>query len=223
MKLIFTLMAFVISSSLQAQRNVQLTISSAERISYITINGKKHNVHGNDNELNIGSLSAGRYQIKIYAKDRGRGNGRFQTAKIIYQGIVHLRNGYHTDVYVNRFGKAFTDDEGVGRNTRFGFGSNGMGLPMISHSGFLSLKSAIKDASFDQTKVAVAKQSLSNNSFSTAQVKEVLELIVFESSKLDLAKSYYENVEDPENYLEVSKVFAFNSSKEELAEFISGF
>src|SRR5690606_34726753 len=99
MKMIFTLMAFLISLSLQA--NVQLTISSATDISYITVNGKKYSVNGRDNELNLNHLSAGRYQIKIYVRERGRGNGRYQSDKMIYQGNIQLRNGFHTDVYVN--------------------------------------------------------------------------------------------------------------------------
>lgn len=219
--MIFTLMAFLFSLSLQAA-NVQLSISSATDISYVTLNGRKYNVNGRNNELSLSNLTVGRYQVKIYVKERGGRNGRFQTDKLMYQGNIQLRNGYHTDVYVNRFGRVFTDNVRITRNGGFNPGNGRWGFQPISSSGFLSLKNAIKNAGFDQTKLTIAKQASEENDFTTDQVKELMDLFSFESSKIDLAKTYYESVIDQDRYTDIYNTFAFSSSKEELAKFISG-
>ena len=72
----------------------------------------------------------------------------------------------------------------------------------------------------ETNKMRSATQIISTNYFTSAQVKQMLQLFSFESNKLELAKMAYTKTVDKQNYRCVSDVLWFNSSKDELARFI---
>ena len=53
-----------------------------------------------------------------------------------------------------------------------------------------------------------------------AQVRDLIGVFSFEDSKLDLAKYAYDHTYDIGNYYKVSDAFTFESSMEELNEYI---
>jgi len=69
----------------------------------------------------------------------------------------------------------------------------------------------------------IAKQVLSTNYVTTAQVKEVLGFFSFENNKLDMAKYAYKNTIDKNEYYTVGDVFSFSSNKDELMEYIRNY
>jgi hypothetical protein len=75
----------------------------------------------------------------------------------------------------------------------------------------------------ENNKMKSASQIISTNFFTTAQVKQMLQLFSSENNKLDLAKQAYAKTVDQRNYLMISDVFSFNSSKDELARYIRSF
>lgn len=91
--------------------------------------------------------------------------------------------------------------------------------PMTAQA-YSSLLANIKRQGFDDSKVKMAKLAFKNNALSTKQISEILKLISFEQSRLDLAKEGYANCLDKENYLNISEVFSFSSSTDELTEFL---
>lgn len=92
--------------------------------------------------------------------------------------------------------------------------------PCMSEEQFRELKHSMSTKPFDDTKLAVAKQAISANGTSTHQVKELMDLLTFESGKLDLAKHAYRYTIDQNNYYLVNDEFTFSSSIEELNEYI---
>jgi hypothetical protein len=96
----------------------------------------------------------------------------------------------------------------------------GCSYPM-DMSTFSSAKKAVKDASFEDTKLSTAKSILGSNCVSTDQVIEICKLFGFEESKLDFAKFAYAKTTDKNNYFKVGSVFSFDASKTDLNEFIS--
>ncbi len=74
--------------------------------------------------------------------------------------------------------------------------------------------------SFEDTKMTMAKQVGSGRCFTVAQVKGVMGLFSFEDSKLDFAKYAYERTYDIDNYYKVNDAFTFESSVDELNEYI---
>jgi len=61
----------------------------------------------------------------------------------------------------------------------------------------------------------------STNYFTTAQVRQLLQLANNENDKLTLAKSAYNNVVDPTNYPQLYDLFSYQSSRNELASYIN--
>lgn len=98
-------------------------------------------------------------------------------------------------------------------------GDYGCDWPM-SERRYKEVKRTIKSNSFDDTKLKIAKQIIDNNCLLTDQVIGIINLLTFENNKLKLAKFAYSRTLDQGNYFKVNRVFDFNSSVEELTEYI---
>ncbi len=92
--------------------------------------------------------------------------------------------------------------------------------PPLSEARFSNMLSTIEDQDFASSKKRIAKQVISNNCMVVSHLVEILELFTFESDKLEMAKFAYAYIYDIENYYEVNNVFDFESSIEELDEFL---
>lgn len=90
----------------------------------------------------------------------------------------------------------------------------------ISEADFESAKKTIADKSFDDSKLEIAKQVTRSNCLLAAEVKAIMELFNFESSRLDFAKYAYKYTYDQGNYFKVNEAFSFDSSIHELNEYI---
>lgn len=239
MRKIFTLfVAMFVFLAVSAQtQSTRLSISSMKDISYITINGRAYYLNGRDRDrsIHLNNLSAGRYLVKVYTSRNGRGNGfgMGSTGTLLYQGYVQMRRGYHTDLFINRFGRGYMDSERiVYRSGRYQHDEdddyyeyddrwNQPYRQAMSATSFAQLKQTIGGQSFDQTKVNIAKQAIKDNAFTSAQAKELLELLSFEENKLELAKMLYPVTTDRSNFIIVYDVFNFSSSKDKLADYIT--
>lgn len=102
-------------------------------------------------------------------------------------------------------------------------GYNGrIGCPVpMSRNDFESFKGSLASKSFEDSKMTMAKQVLNNNCLTSAQVREVMGLFSFEQTKLDFAKYAYGHTYDIGNYFKVNDAFGFESSIEELNDYIS--
>ncbi len=101
-------------------------------------------------------------------------------------------------------------------------GPIGCPIPMDPGS-FANAKNSLAQASFESTKQDMAKNIIGNNCFTAAQVREILTLFDFESTKLEIAKFAYPRTYDKGNYFMVNDVFDFDSSRSELSKFTGGF
>jgi hypothetical protein len=92
-------------------------------------------------------------------------------------------------------------------------------VPMSDYD-FNNLRQTIESKSFESTRMEIAKQVLSQRYVSTEQVINLMNLLTFESSKLELAKFAYSKTVDKENYFRVNNAFTFESSIHELDDYI---
>ena len=101
-------------------------------------------------------------------------------------------------------------------------GYNGpYGCPVpLSQNDFNELKQTIKTKSFEDTKMTIAKQVVLKQCLFVSQVKEIMQLFSFEESKLEFAKYSYNHTYDLGNYFKVNDVFTFESSIDDLNEYI---
>ncbi|HRY32861.1 MAG TPA: DUF4476 domain-containing protein [Bacteroidales bacterium] len=104
-------------------------------------------------------------------------------------------------------------------------GYNGpVGCPYpISSQDFASVKQSIASKSFEDSKLTIAKQVINTNCLLSSQVKEIMLLFSFEDTRLELAKYAYGYTFDIGNYYKLNDAFTFESSIEELNEYISSF
>lgn len=82
--------------------------------------------------------------------------------------------------------------------------------------------SSLRKQTFEDTRIKTAKQMISANCLSSAQVAKMCQEFTFEANRLELAKFAYAYCVDPNNYYKVNDVFTFSSSTDELTEFVSG-
>ncbi len=62
-----------------------------------------------------------------------------------------------------------------------------------------------------------------NYYFSTAQAKQLIQLVSSESNRLTLAKASYKNITDPENFSQIYDIFTSQASKNELAAYVNSY
>lgn len=100
-------------------------------------------------------------------------------------------------------------------------GYNGVyGCPYpMGASDFESAKASIKSKSFDDSKLTLAKQIIGSNCMLCSQIKELMLLITFEATRLDLAKFAWSHNLDKGNYYKLNDAFTFESSIDELNEY----
>ena len=97
-------------------------------------------------------------------------------------------------------------------------GYNGVyGCPApMSSSNFQTAKNSIASKGFDESRLILAKQIIGSNCLLCSQIKELMELMSFEQTKLDLAKFAWHHNLDKGNYFQLNDAFSFESSIEEL-------
>lgn len=238
MKKIFTFLAILLTSISSFAFNNRLTISSSNDDAQIRVQVDGRNYQPSrgrqGDDIVIDDLRAGYHSIKVYkVSSRSWGNNNnggwnnnsnTNSQKLLYNGNIYVRNGYHTDITINRFGKAFVDERQIQRyddddNDYNDYDWNWNRQPMNDRS-FEQLKQTIRRESFDENKLSVAKAAIRDNAVSTAQVRELLGLYSFDQNKLDLAKFCYQYTTDYKDYYLVANSFAFSNSKQELLRYI---
>ncbi len=90
----------------------------------------------------------------------------------------------------------------------------------LSFNELNMLKISVNGKTGDADKLKIMEEYLSDKSFTTAQVSEMMDWLNFESTRLDLAKWCYDKTIDNENYLHLSSKFSFQSTKKDLEDFI---
>lgn len=99
-------------------------------------------------------------------------------------------------------------------------GPIGCEVPM-GNADFNSARNSVASKSFESTKLTVAKQIVSANCLTSAQVRAMLNEFSFDNTKITFAKYAYHRTYDLGNYFKVNDVFDFESSAAELARYIS--
>jgi hypothetical protein len=168
------------------------------------------NGSGNNNNNNNGSWNGSNSGISNDNKHRGHNcDGK--------KGKGHKKHKHNDD----------DDDDnswnnnGNNNNGNWNSGNGGWNntKAAINDKAFYQLKQSIQNENFDDTKQSIAAQAMSSSYFTSTQIKELVQLFSFESSKLSVAKLGYKNTIDKSNYFLVNDAFSFSSSKQELMQY----
>ena len=90
----------------------------------------------------------------------------------------------------------------------------------MNATSFAKMKESIQSKPFSDTKMSTAKVATKNTCLSVSQVKEIAKLFSMDDDKLTYAKYAYTYCIDKANYYQVSDVFSFSSTTEELNAFL---
>jgi hypothetical protein len=100
-------------------------------------------------------------------------------------------------------------------------GEYGCPYPM-SPADFSDAKRTIDSKNFEDSKLTIAKQIIGSNCLLSSQVRDLMELFTYETTKLEFAKFAYRYTLDIGNYYKVNDAFTYESSIDELNDYISG-
>ncbi len=100
------------------------------------------------------------------------------------------------------------------------FPNNGMPRVM-NQNAFNQFLQTVRNTSFDNSKEKFIQTQLMSNDFTTAQVIQLLKEFSFDSNRLTVAKMCYNTCADRQNYIQVVNTFTFESSKNELTQYMA--
>lgn len=238
MKKIFTLFtSSLFTLSLLAFDGSRISVTSVNSQKDLKVEVDGRSFFMQDNAITISNLAEGYHDVKIYSekrKDRNEDIRSFDFKRgarmeLIYSNSVYLKRSTLLDITVNRFGKVMMDERRMDRNDDFGdedyygngnTGWNGGRDYAVSSRDFETLKYSLKKEWFENSRLTIAQMAIDKNRFTTQQVKELMQLFVFENNRLEIAKSAYRKTVDKENYYQVNDALFFTSKKKELADYI---
>lgn len=197
------------------------------------------------NLFQLNTLAPGTYNVQVYRWQRGLGNqfpiynGFIQIgmnemvntvitapgfAQISRQAFMPQCNTFRPACITNQNTYIFPyQQDFFGWNTYQGYQNyqqfNGF-MPMDMNT-FSALKQSIANASFESTRLDIARSVIAKQYITSSQLRELLQLFTFESSKVEFAKFAYPQVIDRQNIFTIYDVFRFNSSISELSNFFS--
>lgn len=209
----------------------KLTLSTWDN-SYFTVVIDNHRYNTPSNYFEFNQLRAGKHYIEII-KQTCSNNINYLTLngsstrinQVVYSGYINIPFGDEVIAILNRFNslnisnvcnhyqQTNNDDNYYSDNyyNSYSYGIN----------NFNRLVETIRNKSFDDTKMTIAKQAIASNGVTSQQVYELMLLLTFESNKISLAKYAYEYTVDKNNYYIVNDAFTFNSSINSLDRYIN--
>lgn len=158
-------------------------------------------------EVQITGLHPGRRHFEVFRSYESRGyHTRERVYETIYEGVIFLKPGEVLIAEVNDMKRLRILERYKKHN------------PGGDHrlAGFDRLKNILRDTPYDNTKLKIASQFISDSGSSSRAVKAILREFTYESTKYKFALMAYRHVIDPENFFIVLEVFSYNSTKRRL-------
>ncbi|HRZ42419.1 MAG TPA: DUF4476 domain-containing protein [Bacteroidales bacterium] len=198
----------------------------------------------NGSVLRLYDVIPGLHTVDVYRYIRNAKGYATKYAELVYRGTYRTEAKAGVEVVITPDGRLITKSRwaltppppkghngaGKGNNSYHGTGGKGSGSTGYnSHYGakamstheFGSLVATIRSASFEQTKLTIAKDAIARSLVTSDMVYQIMMLFSFEATKLEFAKWAYAYTTDPHLYYLVNRAFSFDSSKTELSRWIS--
>ena len=129
-------------------------------------------------------------------------------------------NGYNYGGYGNQNNYGNYYDYGYGNSDNYNNGYHDPYYNIMRQDEFEHLKRMIQRTSFESTQLQIAKQAVRDNNVSAAQVRDLMMLFSFESTKVEFAKYAYDSVVDKNRFYIIYDAFTFSSSIDEMERFL---
>ena len=115
-------------------------------------------------------------------------------------------------------------DPNYGTGNQGGYNGNNPGNSygnVMNNQTFNAFLQVVKSTKFGDDKVSVIKQQMTSTNVTSEQVKALIEILPYDKDRLDIAKFAYKRCVDPNNYFVTYPSFQFQSSAQELRNYIS--
>jgi len=172
-----------------------------------------------NNTNNYFTTAQTRQLIELVSDD----NNRLQLAKLAYNNVVDPENYSQINNLLNNQYSRNELDMYVKANN-----SNNNGYPIrrpMSDGSFTNLYSNISNQFGFGVKMTSLTNEFNNtnNYFTTAQARQLIQLVSDENNRLQLAKSSYDNIVDPENFNRLYDLFTSQSKVNELTDYVRSY
>ncbi len=198
-----------------------------ERPIVVSIDNRRYDKPGR--RITLDQVRAGRHEISVYRyTDNGNGN-QSAKAKLVYSGSLKVKSDHLYDIIVTPFSGMDVEEKCCvsERNNQQPPTSPKPSGPaydnrIMEAAAFQTLRDNLRNQITDSGRMDLVKAALNNNRINTEQAKALIMDLNFDSSRVDLAKWMYPKVVDPKNYWQLNDAFSFQSSKDELNNFLKG-
>lgn len=240
---ILTFIFLSLNVNAKTKLSINTTMPTAMKV---VIDGRKF--YSQDNNINIKNLQPGYHNISIYYIKNGNDFNSFYSngsngywKKAVSRQVV-VRNNYQYDITVNRFGKAFFDQDYYSNNYYYrgegndevededndgisydfesnnGYDENYSDIDYFKKQGTNNQNTSMPNNYYNNYGYNNSNKVMSNQMFS--QVKQTIQQQSFESSKLEFAKqSLDKNYITTNQAKEISNLFTMESNKLDFAKY----
>ncbi len=169
-----------------------------------------------DTRYEVRDITPGQHFLEVFRTGGYYGN------VVLFAGYIHIPASSVVNARIDRYGRFIINHITPKYMAPVCAPVSAPAFYPMSDYDFGLLRETIRSKSFDSTRLQVAKQALDSRRLTSLQVRELMDLMWFESTKLDLAKFAYHRVVDKERFFLVNDAFSFSSSIDELDRFIRG-
>jgi len=246
MKKIFTLLLSAIATLTafaDSRPGGEINITRLDRKKYtVEVDGRQFSAI--NQTVTVSDITPGYHTVKIYAIKKGNPFfgvlGGLSRKDLIYNNSLSVKPWRQLNITINRSvvsveekrirrnrdGGYNGDDRWNDRDGDYGdYDRNDHDVRVyrpINESSFFNLTTSLRRENFENNRLALAQQSVSQNYFTVDQVRQLMQLFAFENNKLELAKFSFDQTVDKNNYTLLCDELSFNRSKQELKEYIHG-
>ncbi len=240
-KLLLLTAALLFSGRIFGTGEFHLTMKDRSEF-YVFFDGEIYDPNGST--LRLYDVKPGIHSLDVYRFIRNAKGQTTRYAELLYSGSFRAESKTGIEAQITGDGRMITKSKWAiapkppkgkpgaskGNNGYHGnSGSNGHNSGYNSHKGykamtpgeFSALLSSIRSASFEQTRLTIAKDAIGHAWVTTDMVYKIMMLFSFEATKLEFAKWAYAYTSDKNLYYLVNRAFSFDASKTELARWIS--
>jgi Domain of unknown function (DUF4476) len=148
-------------------------------------------------------------------------NYRLQLAKLSYKTITDPDDFNHLYDVLN----SQTSRDELAEYIRNFDNNNTILKNPMTDAGFTTLYQNIRNQRLASTQINLLTETFNNTTyyFTTAQTSQLIQLANTEANRLQLAKLSYRSITDPANFNQVSSLLNYQSSRDELADYVSNY
>ena len=171
-------------------------------------------------DLKLRNVRNGNNRIKVFKRTyrATRRNPNGFNDRIMFDGFIQVPG--NSKVFTQLFQGNLITKQVIAKNNTRPNENNTRDFGMRNHN-FQALKQTVLNENFDKNKLELLNTAIIHNSLNSRQVKELMDLMTFDTYKLSFAKKAYINTLDKQNYFLVNEGLTFNSNKKELLRFIN--